>query len=554
MGTLVRASGLVFGFIGAIALTACAEVGAPEEGWLDEGLVTESQLAAPACSAAKVTEVLAAATPERPNVRVACSLSLPMGANITKKILIEGAAASGTHVRCNGATLGNGVVIRSLKQVDAVTGAPSWLRPTDVVVQDCTIYGQVHVYGMAPNGEGVDLRDSSRSTGHTQRAQVAAPTRITLAGLDLIASGSIPLYVGPGVTSLTLVDSELSGQSNSVAIYFDAESASNAVMRNYIHTATLHTLTNSREVLALDGSAYNRIVGNTFSALNNGGIYLYRNCGEGGTIRHQTAAWNQIVNNIFYYNQYDGTLPAVWVASRNGNRSYCGLDAGYPLGSSSDDRDLAQHTVIAENRFYKFAPASMIRLGNTLPQYIFGNETATTSAARPSGCFVPNQLRFLNHNESAALFSFATGAPACTGMATTCFDGGLITKTAACPTLVTVGFECSVAGNNAGCGRAVSCPAGQRVVAVKAACNLEYGSVTGTQVAALPWNTASVHRASDVVSDGRCIVGTQLVRSGSARLVTGGTLGESTFEAGCAERDSNGGDCHMLGQVWCGGI
>src|SRR5690606_33199014 len=120
------------------------------------------------------------------------------------------------------------------------------------------------------------------------------------------------------------------GWGDSVGIYMDAESGHNVIARNYIHM-----LTNQREQVAIDGSAHNTVIENRFSGLSHGGIYLYRNCGEDGNIRHQTPSYNQIVNNVFYYDSCTGGNPAIWLASRNGNRPYCGLDDGYPYGSSA---------------------------------------------------------------------------------------------------------------------------------------------------------------------------------------------------------------------------
>ena len=99
-------------------------------------------------------------------------------------------------------------------------------------------------------------------------------------------------------------------------------------------------------MLAVDGSSYNLIINNWFSGLNNGGIYLYRNCGEGGTVRHATPSYNQIINNVFYYDEYIGFNPSVFIGSRNGNRSYCGDDGGYPFGSNSSDLDYARYNVV----------------------------------------------------------------------------------------------------------------------------------------------------------------------------------------------------------------
>lgn len=51
--------------------------------------------------------------------------------------------------------------------------------------------------------------------------------------------------------------------------------------------------------------------------LNAGGIYLFHNCGETGSIRRGTPSYNTIVNNVFFYVAIRAG-PSIYVASRNG--------------------------------------------------------------------------------------------------------------------------------------------------------------------------------------------------------------------------------------------
>src|SRR6185369_9998871 len=169
----------------------------------------------------------------------------------------------------------------------------------------------------------------------------------------------------------------------------DAESGHNVIQNNYIHVATD---TAPREEMAIDGSAFNIIVGNQFSALNNGGIFLYRNCGEGGGVRHQPPSYNHIINNWFFYDDYDGEKASVQVGAREGNRDYCGKDDGFAFGSSVYNGDLAHHNVIAKNRVVKLDQANMLRESSqSFGDVFLANETAAAPfVARPSACYVPN--------------------------------------------------------------------------------------------------------------------------------------------------------------------
>ncbi len=160
--------------------------------------------------------------------------------------------------------------------------------------------------------------------------------------MTIVGTGSIPLYVGPGVTRLSLTHSTLSGRSDATALYLDAESADNRIENNVIAVGT------RREVVAIDGSARNRIIGNRFDLKGRPGVFLYRNCGERGVIRHQTPSNNQVTDNVF-----SGAArlrpQRVVVGAREGRRSYCGEDRGYPWGSSADDGDRATGNVVARN-------------------------------------------------------------------------------------------------------------------------------------------------------------------------------------------------------------
>ena len=211
----------------------------------------------------------------------------------------------------------------------------------DITIKRCKINGSIRTIGLGHNGEAPGVKASSTTLGHTARAQAAAPKNTVLYAVTITGHGRIPLYLGPGTTRLTMSDSTIKGRSDSVALYLDAESGSNIFRNN-----TFALTSSSREAIALDGSADNQILGNTISA-SNGGIYLYRNCGEGGTVRHQPPQ-----NNFIAGNTIDNTGGyGIWLGSRNGGRFYCNDDAGFPFGSSKDDGDFADDNVVRGNTF-----------------------------------------------------------------------------------------------------------------------------------------------------------------------------------------------------------
>jgi hypothetical protein len=186
---------------------------------------------------------------------------------------------------------------------------------------------------------------SSRHPDHTRFVQAAAPKRTTFENLTIIAPHGISLYVGPGVTGIKLRNSRLEGTSSGTAIYLDAESG-----RNIIENNIFNTKTERREMIAIDGSTRNKITGNVFHDPVNGGIFLYRNCGEGGVIRHQRPNFNIISKNDFIYTEESRKRPAVWLNSRNGKQKHCFFDPRYRFGSSESSLDFAQNNIVSLNR------------------------------------------------------------------------------------------------------------------------------------------------------------------------------------------------------------
>jgi hypothetical protein len=139
-----------------------------------------------------------------------------------------------------------------------------------------------------------------------------------------------------------MYDSRIKGRTDSVALYLDAESGFNVIRNN-----TFDIIGANREIIAVDGSANNQLLTNTIKQAPSGGIYLYRNCGEGGTVRHQAPQNNLIAGNTI--NNTGGY--GIWLGSRNGGRLYCNEDKGFSFGSSIDDRDFADNNTVRDNTF-----------------------------------------------------------------------------------------------------------------------------------------------------------------------------------------------------------
>lgn len=420
----------------------------------------------PDCSTAKIQEILAPATPASPSVKMDCNASLSNTDTVTKELIFEGAAASGTSLDCNGAKLisapgmdADRRIMITSRFLREQSGDQFWEPVANVTIRNCRIEGSIRIRGEAINGEDQNLTASSHREGHTQRVQDNAPHHIVLERDSINGHGWTPVYFGPGVHDSRLVNSTLGGYANAAAIYLDAESARNTIKGNSIVTETrnsdssigtalsaLHFLGRSvgaslssvpeayREVISIDGSADNMIIDNYFGRLDHGGIYLYRNCGEAGNIRHQTPSGNAIINNIFYYKKFDGHYPAIWLSSRNGSSSFCDQDKGYPLGSSLSDLDYASGNFVVENQFYKFEPNAIIR-DNAGGNYYEANTKVNKAIPRKASCIVQVAGKTsLLPNSAREAREIDHGLPSCRVQQTTCNDGELSVSTSSCET------------------------------------------------------------------------------------------------------------------------
>lgn len=482
-----------------------------------------------------------------------CILNLKEEDVIHTDIIIKGASTSNFKLDCHKATIGTEekpitVFIQSLK-IQSSDGEFSWSRPENINIQNCKIHGRIRVMGFGRNGEAEEVLKSSLSKGHTERAQNAAPKNITIQNCEIISKVGVVIYFSPGVTYSSILDSKIKGSSGKgPGIYLDAESAFNTIARNFVAAESI------REQIAIDGSANNLIQENYIYNLNKGGINIYRNCGEGGTIRHQEPSNNQIINNFFFYKNYTGDTPAIFIGSRNGNRNYCDEDeheGQYKFGSSIDNLDHAHDTLVKGNLFFNRDPNRYIRIGykktdsatitdnktvDEIPKTLALSGNSTTSIPAPAPATTPPNIP-PSKPPSAPTATPSVATPPAT------------TAPAPAPKQTEVlSFGCKIQSNNKGCsGTLPVCPVNMKPMKIKAACNLEYGNVT--TIDKLEWNKIKVDKASDNISDGECRLGKTSLSSGEKNISL-----TSSNNFSCREHDKNGGDCHILGKILCESI
>ena len=538
--------------------------------------------AANPCSANKMIAVRAPATVADPDVWIACNLTLGASEVITKTIKISSSAANDITINCNGADLGDDAH-KSVRRIeiesdvvknaagecikDATGNYCTYDRPENVTIRDCDIFGRVDVGSNQPE-QGSEV---TRHADYTQAARMAAPRNIRFEEVRVYVENDKAFYVYPGVERFQLIDSYMYGSSPNVALYLDRESHGHEIRNNEFRVDT------DREIIAVDGSSENLIVNNYFSYTKNGGIFLYRNCGEGGYIRHTTPSFNHIINNRFNNGSYAGDRPNIWLGARNGYDyhqplntefdhlspiDYCDADlqadgSPYPWGSSASNLDYANYNVVMQNQFYNRSPEDMVVIGRpVLPQHdrynvIAYNEQVSSGIDREAGCYLPTSITspLLEHGVIQSVVVGDIEPTSCERL--TCDDGVLAT-TGTCP-FVSVDFSCQVTGNNSGCHASKACPTidGRpgRVATAKAACNLESGSVSNQQVYEVFLGEVMVVRASDTLSDGVCYVEQTDISYDWADIWT--NPGDTNLSFGCMEYDSNGGDCHIKGKLYC---
>jgi hypothetical protein len=271
-----------------------------------------------------------------------------------------------------------------------------WEHPSNITFRNgCTIKGSVGLLGVT----GVE----STTPGYIALSRNNAPRNIifdgvTITGVPCSAAKAgfaqcAPLYLFSGVNGFQLLNSHINGTSGGPNIYLDDLSFRNTIRNNRIE-ASKQKDGKAREVLAIDGSSENLIVDNFFSSLEDGGIYLYRNCGEENSPRLGRPTDNVIINNVFFYDKYDGENPSIFVAQRNG-RDTKEKDCLDHLP------DLARNNAVMQNQVFKLpitdvtvreprtglaiVRRGMIRVGvpdvNT-PNFIDHNETVKNRLAK----------------------------------------------------------------------------------------------------------------------------------------------------------------------------
>jgi parallel beta-helix repeat protein len=212
---------------------------------------------------------------------------------------------SNTHLDCQGATL-DGDNRRAFGVVVNSKGQPL----ENVSVKNCKIRDFTHS-GIRITS---DIPANQLSSDHQENYR-RTPTKVLIDHVDVQDSGRVGIYFDAYVTDSTIKNSAIS-ESVGSGIYLEQASKGNKIINNKIINNGNTDKSPKREGIAIDSSAYNKIISNSLSGNGLGGIFLYKNCGEKihsgkSTIRWQHSDYNEITGNNFS-NENVG----VWIASR----------------------------------------------------------------------------------------------------------------------------------------------------------------------------------------------------------------------------------------------
>jgi hypothetical protein len=479
----------------------------------------------------------------------------------------------------------------------------------NVEVRNCEIHGRIR----AASFTDPLAKYSSPRADHVKRLRESAAQHLEFKNVTIRGQFRTPVHLLPGVHHVTVRDSVIEGGYAFSTVYLPADGGFNQLINNDIWGQSGTWLPDGsqpsggrREMIAIDASEHNRIINNRFRRMPYGGIYLFRNCGERGMLRHRPAQYNQFINNVF---DFGGRAPSdrtIHIGSRDdipiqinsgpgglGHKKYCyedhapdgsryaGNDSRWPWdlnvfpNSSESNGDWAGQNVVSQNIFANFGtgrrtPESFVNLSNPALRlannHVADNEVARTraeafriQASRPAGCAVVHEALdgryllgaqpFINHGEQVDMFWSPNRPISLTCDQTlVCVDGVLREGRARSCRVRAMAGECSVEGDNAGCSRVMPCPAGTWLAGVQAACNLEGGLVSASEIGRVPVNQVNVVRVSHDPGDGHCKVNGLDINQGQARVPEpdGGFV-----RYGCSERDRDGGDCHARINMYC---
>ncbi len=213
------------------------------------------------------------------------------------------------------------------------------------------------------------LRKKQNIKAIEQQLRATSPKNITLSNIKIHYSHKHGLYLQRYVNHVNFINSEIKYSGNS-AVYIDSGTQYNVIKNSYFYQNGYINYKNKqrirmpklptakREAIALDSSAYNQFINNTFENNGKGGIFLYKNCFEKHRNANQLPRFQHSNNNKIIANHFINEHYGVWLASRQSkqlSRFKCGDALMYQqnglFGKNKYYYDYAKNNQVINNRF-----------------------------------------------------------------------------------------------------------------------------------------------------------------------------------------------------------
>lgn len=470
------------------------------------------------CSKDRLEALFSPPTEKSSSVVLNCSTKLNDEDIIKREVRFLGPEGSNSVLDCQGASLKAGVRINSRRVVDA-NGKVRWLRPENITIKNCKIGIGIRVSGIKEIGGVInhpDILASSRLQGHTIRTQRAAPVNIKVENSVIEAFGGAPIYIDGGTVGFSLINSSIKGYSKTDAVYLDAESA------DHVFSGNTFDLDVARAIISIDGSAKNKIVNNKFNGKRFAGIWVFRNCGEKGLVRHQTPHGNLISGNVFASvpGQVD---PDIWIGSRNrifDDESFCWEDKKLDHIPNFDKLFGLNFKDFSPELQRSILKAGTYGVGSSKYNVDMAKNNEVTNNITSLPVRVSSPQNIIRDNEAPKVIR------------------GPYYK------------ECSIQGDNKGCLSKFVCPKGGKIQAVKVACNLEIPNIQQRSLYLMgSANRIKIIRSSVTQKDSSCAANDISLKAGEASLSS--LLGQDTLRISCKDMENDGGDCAVRAEIYC---
>ena len=256
------------------------------------------------------------------------------------------------------------------------TNAPkAWafhINSSGVKIKNCQIKNYIDgiiIHAPISATQRQQLRAKKQIKTVEQQLRASAAHHIVISNTKIHNSHKHGLYLKPYVHHVSFIDSEIKHSGNA-SIYLETGTQKNRIQGNYFYKNGYSNYKNKqriripklptgeREAIAVDSSAYNKIINNTFENNGKGAIFLYKNCFEKHQNSKQIPRFQHSNYNLIKDNKFINERHGVWLASRQSkqlSRFKCGDKLMYTrsglLGKEKYYQDYSQYNKVIHNTF-----------------------------------------------------------------------------------------------------------------------------------------------------------------------------------------------------------